>query len=100
VRRVDSLEYKKPPANQGGSAMPAFGLARLRLHEVTAATIRTLRAPVERGRSPLFKTGAEPMSHNLSVAQNHAWNLAQTLMVCVTLFRSDFGYGVMPSDDI
>lgn len=79
--------------------MPACGLARLRLHEVTAATIRTLRAPVERGRSSLLKTGAEPMSHNLSVAQNHAWNLAQTLMVCVTLFRSDFGYGVMPSDE-
>ena len=39
------------------------------------------------------------MSQNLTLAQTHAWALAKTLMVCVTLFQSDGGYGVMPSDE-
>jgi hypothetical protein len=39
------------------------------------------------------------MSQNLSLAQRHAWNLAKTLMVCVVLFGSDGGYGVLPSDE-
>lgn len=39
------------------------------------------------------------MSQNLTLAQNHAWNLAKTLMVCITLFKSDGGYGVLPSDE-
>ena len=34
---------------------------------------------------------------SLSLAQKNAWNLAKTLMVCVTLFKSGSGYGVMPS---
>jgi hypothetical protein len=39
------------------------------------------------------------MSQNLTLAQSHAWALAKTLMVCVTLFESDYGYGVLPSDE-
>ena len=34
------------------------------------------------------------MSHDLSLAQNHAWNLARTLMVPVILFNVDDEYGV------
>ena len=37
------------------------------------------------------------MSNNLPLAQEFAWSLATTLMACVTLFRSDNGYGAMPS---
>jgi len=40
------------------------------------------------------------MSHNLSLAQNHAYDLARTLMIPVTLFRVDGEYGVMPSEDL
>ncbi len=39
------------------------------------------------------------MSQNLTLAQQHAWSLAKTLMVCVTLFQSDSGYAVMVSDE-
>ena len=37
------------------------------------------------------------MSDNLNLAQNFAWNLAATLMACITLFRTEGGYGVVPS---
>lgn len=41
------------------------------------------------------------MSHDLSLAQNHAWNLARTLMTPVILFKVDEGeYGVLPADDL
>ncbi|GLS41721.1 hypothetical protein GCM10010869_73180 [Mesorhizobium tianshanense] len=40
------------------------------------------------------------MSHDLSLAQNHAWNLARTLMVPVVLFKVDDEYGVMPADEL
>ena len=36
---------------------------------------------------------------SLSLAQRNAWSLAKTLMVCVTLFKSEAGYGVMPSSE-
>lgn len=39
------------------------------------------------------------MAHDLTLARSHAYHLAQSLMVCVTLFCSDGGYGVMPSDE-
>ena len=39
------------------------------------------------------------MSQNLPLAQQHAWSLAKTLMVCITLFRGECGYGVVPSDE-
>lgn len=34
------------------------------------------------------------MAHDLSLAQQHAWNLARTLMTPVILFQSDDQYGV------
>ena len=39
------------------------------------------------------------MSDNLNLAQQLAWNLATTLMACVTLFRAGAGYSAMPSAD-
>ena len=40
------------------------------------------------------------MSHDLSLAQSHAWNLARTLMVPVILFKVDDEYGVMPAAEL
>lgn len=41
------------------------------------------------------------MSHNLHLAQNHAWDLARTLMTPVILFKSENDeYGVLPEDDL
>ncbi len=37
------------------------------------------------------------MSHDLTLAQNHAFQLAQALMVPVTVFRSNGAFGVLPS---
>lgn len=39
------------------------------------------------------------MSRNLDLAQQHAWNLARTLMVPVTLFRIDEEFGVLVSSE-
>ena len=40
------------------------------------------------------------MSHDLSLAQSHAFKLSRDLMVPVTLFEVDGEYGVLPSDEI
>jgi len=40
------------------------------------------------------------MSHDLSLAQNHALYLARILMTPVTLFEVDGEYGVMPSAEL
>lgn len=40
------------------------------------------------------------MSHDLSLAQSHAFALVRTLMVPVTLFRSGNEFGVLPSDEL
>ena len=40
------------------------------------------------------------MSHDLSLAQKHAWNLARILMTPVVLFKSGNEYGVLPADEI
>ena len=40
------------------------------------------------------------MSHDLSLGQNHAFNLSRTLMAPVTLFEVDGEFGVMPSDEL
>ncbi len=38
------------------------------------------------------------MSQALSIAHARGWNLATTLMVCITVFHAENGeYGVMPS---
>ena len=36
---------------------------------------------------------------SLSTAQQLAWSLATSLMVCITLFKMDGGYGVLPTDE-
>ena len=35
----------------------------------------------------------------LTLAQANAWSLATTLMVCVVLFQTTDGYGVMPESE-
>lgn len=40
------------------------------------------------------------MSHDLSIAQSHAFQLSRDLMVPVTVFEVDGEYGVLPSDEI
>lgn len=40
------------------------------------------------------------MSNDLSLAQNHAYQLAHILMAPVTLFRSSDGFGVLPSSEL
>lgn len=40
------------------------------------------------------------MSHDLSLAQSHAFQLSPDLMVPVTVFAVDGEYGVLPSDEI
>ena len=40
------------------------------------------------------------MSHDLSLAQSHAFQLCRDLMVPVTLFSVDGEYSVLPSDEI
>jgi hypothetical protein len=37
------------------------------------------------------------MSHDLSLAQSHAFQLSRDLMVPVTVFEIDGAYGVMPA---
>jgi len=39
------------------------------------------------------------MSDNLNLAQRFAHSLAASLMVCITIFRGETGYGVVPSDE-
>lgn len=41
------------------------------------------------------------MTQELSLAQNHAWNLARTLMTPVILFKVDDNeYAVLPAEDL
>jgi len=39
------------------------------------------------------------MANNLELAGQVALDLARTLMICVTLFKSDLGYAIVPSDE-
>nr|WP_249808452.1 hypothetical protein [Bradyrhizobium sp. 87] len=39
------------------------------------------------------------ISHNLTLAQNHAFDLARTLMVPVILFKIESEFGVMVSSE-
>ena len=36
---------------------------------------------------------------SLTIAQRHAWSLARTLMVCVTLFHAGNGCGAVPASE-
>lgn len=68
-------------------------------YKVTAACTGAIRAPVARGIDPRPNKREPSMSHNLNLARRHALSLAKTLMVCVTLFKEELGYGVVPSDE-
>ena len=37
---------------------------------------------------------------SLTIAQRHAWSLARTLMVCVTLIRAGNGYAAVPASEL
>ena len=51
-----------------------------------------------RGDGPRLKR--EPaMADNLELAGKVALDLSRTLMICMTLFKSDGGYAVLPSED-
>jgi len=39
------------------------------------------------------------MSDNLSLAQQFAYSLAASLMVCITVFKGETGFGVVPSNE-
>src|SRR5258708_36529057 len=84
------------PSAREGSATPACGLSGCAC-AVIAARRRTHRAPVERGWSPPSDR-SRMMSQPLKTAYARAWNLATTLMVCITVFKAGDGdFGVMPS---
>ncbi|ACM39581.1 hypothetical protein Avi_8076 (plasmid) [Allorhizobium ampelinum S4] len=51
------------------------------------------------GNGPLQRWSPQ-MNTNLSLAQNHAFQLSRTLMVPVTLFRTGDEFGVLPSDEL
>lgn len=55
-----------------------------------------LAAPVEREWFPL---SAGDYIMLLSLAQDHAFELARSLMTCVILFETGCAYGVMPARD-
>lgn len=40
------------------------------------------------------------MSHDLTLAQKAAWNLARTLMAPVILFQVNDEFGVLPADEL
>ncbi|SEM21832.1 hypothetical protein SAMN04515666_108212 [Bosea lupini] len=40
------------------------------------------------------------MSRDLTLGQNHAFQLAQTLKVSVTVFRTNGAFGVLPSAEL
>ena len=48
----------------------------------------------------LLRTEVSRMAQDLALAQRHAFALARTLMVPVTLFRSGNEFGVLPSDEL
>ncbi len=72
-------------------------------HGFAIAMIAARSGPDGRLSSGEWSLEREPnqMSHELSFAQNHAWNLARTLMTRVILFKVDEDeYGVLPADDL
>jgi hypothetical protein len=69
---------------------------RLRLRGDCGSAL-SFGAPVEREWFLLPDRSTQIMS--LFIAQRHAWSLARTLMVCITLFQAGNGYGAIPSAD-
>ncbi len=91
------FRYGLPRSTRKGFATRAcdlFGFA----FEVTAAVPEHVGRLSSGGWSPL-QDGSLSMSHNLTLAQNHAFDLARTLMVPVILFQTDSEFGVMVSSE-
>ena len=88
--------YGLPRSTRKGFATQAcdlFGFAC----EVTAAAPEHIGA-CRAGMVPAARR--EPsMSHNLTLAQSHAFDLARTLMVPVILFQAENDFGVMVSSE-
>lgn len=85
-----------PRSTHKGFATPAcdlFGCA----YEVTAATPEHVGAC--RAGMVSAQDGSLTMSQNLTLAQDHAFDLARTLMVPVVLFQVDDEFGVMVSSE-
>lgn len=80
----------------GGSA------SKLRPLSLGLAVIAPVAGPSEEPSSGNWPApnGASYMSHDLSLAQSHAFQLSRDLMVPVTVFEVDGEYGVLPSDEI
>lgn len=76
----------------------ASKLRPLPLRVAVRDRFRTLTGAIER-EWPAPKMEPQ-MNTDLSLAQNHAFQLARTLMVPVTLFRSGDEFGVLPSDEL
>jgi hypothetical protein len=80
------------PAQGSTTAPDAAPAARPTPRSGTAA------ADVEQPQPPLPSVFHELRSRNLAdLRQEFAWSLAASLMVAVTLFKSDAGYGAMPT---
>lgn len=83
------------PAN--GVREPSYGRFGSRLRGDCDRS-RTLTVAIER-EWPAPKMEPQ-MNTDLSLAQNHAFQLSRTLMVPVTLFKSGNEFGVLPSDEL
>ena len=86
----------KGPLDALRAASPV--MAKSMPFKVIAASLRAT-GRLSRGEWFPAQRWEPKMSHNLDLAQRHALDLAQTLMVCVTLFEGDLGYGVVTSDE-
>ena len=87
--------FSDQPAS--GSATPACRRCRFAF-AMTATDLSSFGEPSS-GNWPA-PGGALQMSHDLAVAQQHAFQLARILMVPVTLFKSGSEYGVLPSNEL
>jgi hypothetical protein len=73
------------PSTREGSATRACGLFGFACAVIAAPGPDTSGA-CRAGMVPASKTGAGPMSQALSIAHARGWNLAITLMICITCF--------------
>lgn len=76
-------------------------LASCRRFVFVFAMIATVPVPLRSHQRELARfRWSLSMSHDLSLAQSHAFQLSRDLMVPVTVFEVDGEYGVLPSDEI
>ena len=58
-----------------------------------------LLGPLSSGDRPRSRRSKTPIATDLTLANRYAYSLAASLMVPVTVFRSEAGYGVVTSDE-